>query len=172
MKIGIIGPTNVTRFCEQINIDPVTYMAKITDLANLIAEKGHEIIIVPHKDSVSEFFALEYKKADGNNAIGMIPMDDIEHGIDMLDQECCDEIINCVSWRNQPETLAIESDMLISLGFSAGTMTEIYATKYYPKDKKIKVIIIEDFITLNLPIESIIDLNLNYVKLKEVFNRL
>ena len=68
------------------------------------------------------------------------------------------------AWRNQPEKLAESADLFICLGFGAGTLVEIFMTKYFP----VKVVIIEDFITSKLPKESERDIDVRYLKASEV----
>ncbi|MBR9690655.1 hypothetical protein GOV08_03140 [Candidatus Woesearchaeota archaeon] len=165
MKIGIVGPTKVKKFCKIINMDVFAYVNEIVKIVKTIVSLGHELVLVPEKGSVSDTVAVEYKKQGGKKVYGIIPMDDTEFGIDKLNQEVADEIINCCTWRNQAPTIVVESDILLSFGFGTGTLGEIMGTKYY---KKIKTIVIEDFITQRLPIESKRDVKIEYVKTKDV----
>lgn len=164
MKIGIIGPSNVKAFCKAKGVDEAGYLKEVEMLAKTIALTKNEIIIVPQKKSISEIFAKEYTKSGGVKVFGLIPMDDTEFGIEKLDEENCDEIINCVTWRNQAACLAENSKILLCLGFGAGTLGEICITKHF----KAKVIVIEEFITQRLPKEAERDLDIAYIKLEEI----
>lgn len=164
MKIGVIGPSDVKSFCKSIGMDSSRYISKVVDIAKSVALTGNEILVVPVEKSISETFAVEYKRFGGKRVIGVIPMDDTEFGIEKINQDIVDEIINCVTWRNQPEKLAESSDALLCIGFGAGTLTELFVTKYF----KAKVIVIEDFITQKLPREAERDLDIIYLKSNEV----
>ncbi|MBS3079813.1 hypothetical protein J4218_06840 [Candidatus Pacearchaeota archaeon] len=56
MRIGIIGPSKL-QSVEDVNSDAKKL---IEGLARLVAESGHEIVVVPDKGSASEFFAQEF----------------------------------------------------------------------------------------------------------------
>jgi predicted Rossmann-fold nucleotide-binding protein len=164
MRIGIIGPSNVKAFCKASGMDENDYINEVLITAKTIAETKNKIIVVPQKKSISEIFAKEYKKSGGAKVFGLIPMDDTEFGIELLDEETCDEIINCVTWRNQVACLSEKSDLLLCLGFGAGTLGEICITKYF----RSKVIVIEEFITQRLPKEAERDLDVKYIRLKDI----
>jgi len=80
-----------------------------------------------------------------------------------------DKEINCGTWRNQPEKLDEESDILICLGFSPGSLIEISYTKWF---KVKKIYIIKEFISQKLPKEINKKLNISYLSLKELKKRL
>ena len=165
MRIGIIGPSKIDIFCKSIELDGKKYLIKINELANILSKFEYDIIIVPQKKSSPLFFAEEFKNISNNKILGIIPLDDTEFGIDYIEEFFCDEIINCGTWRNQPETMCENCDILVCIGFSAGTLIELMYTKYF---KVKKLIVIEDFITSKLPIEINNDINIEYVKLDEV----
>ena len=168
MRIGIIGPSDVEGFCKSTGIDPAAYISKVLDIAKSLSTTNNDIIVVPQKKSVSEVFAVEFKKSGGKKVFGLIPMDDTEFGIERINQDVVDEIINCVTWRNQPEKICEESDVLLCLGFGAGALTEVFMTKYF----KAKVLVIEDFVSQRLPREAEREIDINYVKAFEVLKGL
>src|SRR3989338_11289369 len=115
MKIGILGPSKPKEWYKLMKIKEKDYLEKIKYIANVIANKNHSIVVVPHKDSLSHIFAQYYIDFNGNKVIGVIPLEDTEFGYDYLDKEICDEIINAGTWRNVPETLDEHSDILFTL---------------------------------------------------------
>ena len=166
MKIGIIGPSEIDKFCKATNLSKEYYLNQISPIGNLLAKTKHEIVIVPDKRSISYHIANIYKENCGDKIIGIIPMDDHEFGIENIDENIVDEIINCVTWRNQAPSFVQNCDILLSFGFGCGTVTEIMSTKHW----KLKVYIIEEFITSKLPKEIERDIELIYIKKEEVKN--
>ena len=154
MKIGIIGPSKLKDYF------------KISNVAKIIASTKNEIVLTPDKSSTSEYFAKEYLKEGGKKVFSIIPLDDKEFGYDWVNLEL-GEKINCGTWRNQPEKLNEECDVIVCLGYSAGGLAEIAYTKWFPKSKAKKpVYIIEELISGKLPSE--IDLDLRYVSINEL----
>ena len=160
MKIGIIGPSKL-EYVEEINSDSKDIIKK---LAGEIAESGNEIVVVPDRGSVSEFFGLEYEKNKGKQVYSMIPLDDKEFGYDWVNSGLGKKI-NCGSWRNQPEKLNEETDVLVCLGYSTGGMIEIGYSKWF---KKKPVYIIKELISGELPKDVFRDLDIRYVSIEEI----
>lgn len=169
MRIGIIGPAHVDKFCKLLGFKKEEYLDKVCDIAEHIANTGHEIMIVPHKKSVSEQFARAYQRNDGKKTIGIFPLDDIERGFDFLNQELVDEHINSGTWRNLTETIDENSDILLCFGLTPGTVTEICQTKWY---KVKKIYIIEDFISRKLPEEINAKLRIEYIAYDEIAKKI
>ncbi|MFH1054063.1 MAG: hypothetical protein V1740_06615, partial [Candidatus Woesearchaeota archaeon] len=163
--IGILGPVNIDIFCKVLKLKRLDYLNQINELAGKIAKGKHSIVIVPHKGSIQSIFTQYYKRCKGRKVIGIIPKDDTEWGIDYLDQEICDEIVDAGTWRNSPEKLDEESDILVCLGFGPGTIVEIGHTKWFKVDK---IYIIKDFITQKLPDEINGQLPIEYISLEDL----
>ena len=154
MKIGIIGPSKLKEFY------------KITQIAKKIASLKHEIVLTPDNGSSSEHFAREYLNSGGKKVYEVVPLDDKEFGYSWVNLEL-GEKINCGTWRNQPEKLNEECDVLLCLGYSAGGLAEIAYTKWFPKGRAKKPIyIIEELISAKLPSE--IDLDLRYISFEDI----
>ncbi|MFC1681999.1 hypothetical protein ACFL0X_00060 [Nanoarchaeota archaeon] len=154
MRIGIIGPSELKDFY------------KIKQVAEIVAKLKHEVVLTPDKGSTSEFFAKEYLNAGGKKVFEVVPLDDKEFGYDWVNLEL-GENINCGTWRNQPEKLNEECDVLVCLGYSAGGLAEIAYTKWFPKGKvKKPVYIIEELVSGKLPSE--IKLDLRYVSIGDL----
>ena len=159
MKIGIIGPSKL-QYAEDINKKAKDI---ITQIAQLLAQSKHEIIAVTDKDSTSEFFLQQYKENNGKNSFILVPKDDKEFGYDWLNLELGKQI-NCGTWRNQPEKLNEETDLMICLGYSAGGLAEIAYSKWFnPKP----ILIIKELITTQLP-KELKKLDLRYVSYKDI----
>lgn len=158
MKIGIIGPSNVN-YLEELNSNAKKIL---TDLA--IVLKEHEIFITPDKGSVSEFFAQEYTKNNGKKVYEILPLDDKEFGYDWVNTEL-GESINCGTWRNQPEKLNEETDILICVGYAVGALIEIAYSKWF---KPKQVYIINELVSGKLPMEIEKSLKLNYISSSEI----
>ena len=154
MKVGIIGPSKLKEFY------------KIKKVAEIIAKLKHEVVLTPDRGSSSEFFAKEYLNAGGKKVFEIIPLEDKEFGYEWVNVELGKKI-NCGTWRNQPEKLNEECDVLVCLGYSAGGLAEIAYTKWFPKGKAKKpVYIIEELVSGKLPEE--IDLDLRYISVEDL----
>ncbi|MCK5613283.1 hypothetical protein KAR91_66030 [Candidatus Pacearchaeota archaeon] len=154
MRIGIIGPSKLRD------------KTLILEASRIIAEKGVEIVMTPDKGdfSTGECFALEYSKNNGKKIYEVIPEDDEEFGSGWLNKEL-GEIINCGTWRNQPEKLNEECDAFLCLGYSAGALIEICYSKWFNKKS---VYILKELINSELPKEIEESLDLKYVSLAEL----
>lgn len=159
MRIGIIGPTKLNSL-EEINKNAVKI---IKGLSKLIAESGNEIVVTPDKGSVSEFFAKEYLNQGGKKVYCIVPLEDKEFGYGWLNLEL-GENINCKSWRNQPEKLNEETDMLLGLGYAEGVLIEIAYSKWF-KPKPVKII--RELVSEKLPEDSVKKINLEYISYKK-----
>lgn len=150
MKIGIIGPSKLRN--EKL-------VLKVAEIL-----KNYEVVLTPDKGSVSEFFAKEYLKLNGKKIFEVVPEDDKEFGYSWLNVDL-GEKINCGTWRNQPEKLNEETDVLISLGYSVGGLIEICYSKWFNKKP---VYILREFIDCELPKELEDSLDLKYIEINEL----
>jgi hypothetical protein len=151
MRIGIIGPSKIVEGKKEL----------IVKLAKLVA--GHEIVVTPDKGSSSEFFAQEYLESGGKKVYSVIPLDDKEFGFDWVNTELGKQI-NCGTWRNQPEKLNEECDILLCIGYAVGVLAEIAYSKWF---KPKKVYIINELVSGKLPKEVEASLNLKYISVEE-----
>jgi hypothetical protein len=158
MRIGIIGPSKLS-YVEEINSESKKIISEISKIL-----KDKEILIVPDKNSSSEFFAKEYLKNNGKKVYSIIPLDDKEFGISWLDLDI-GENINCETWRNQPEKFNEECDILLCIGYATGVLIEIAYSKWFNKKK---VYIIKELVSKELPKDSVRDLNIKYISYKDI----
>jgi len=150
MRIGIVSPSKL----------------KNEKLVSKVAEmlKDYEVVLTPDKGSVSEYFAQEYLKLGGKKVIEIVPLDDKEFGYSWINLDF-GENINCSTWRNQPEKLNEECDVLVCLGYSTGGLIEICYSKWFNKKS---VYILKEFIDVGLPKELEASLDLNYIGIDEL----
>ncbi len=154
MRIGVIGPSKLKDFY------------KIERVAKIVAELKHEIVLTPDGGSTPEFFAKKYLDFGGIKVYEIVPLDDKEFGYSWVNLDL-GEKINCGTWRNQPEKLNEESEVLLCLGYSAGGLAEIAYTKWFPKGKAIKpVYVIQELVSGKLPNE--INLDIRYISIDEL----
>ena len=126
MNIGIIGPTK-PKWSKKL-------FGFVEGTAEILAEEGHSVVLTPDEGSTAEYFAKAFQKA-GGKVIGVIPFKDREWGYEWLDLKACSQTIDCETWRNLPETLVGNSDILIAFGLSPGTMIELCYTKWFEVKK-------------------------------------
>lgn len=169
MKIGILGPSKPKDWYKLMRVKEKDYLEKIKYIANVIANKNHSIVIVPHKDSLSHIFARYYLDFNGNKVIGIIPKEDEEFGYDYLDEEICDEIIDAKTWRNVPESLDENSDILLVLGLGPGIFVEIGQVKWF---KVNKIYVIKEFISQPMHKELTYKLPIEEISLEELENKI
>ena len=155
MRIGIIGPSKLKKEKE------------ISKVVKIIADFGNEVVLTADRGSSSEFFGKKYLELGGKKIYSIIPLDDKEFGNGWVER--IGEIINCGTWRNQPEKLNEECDVLVSLGYSAGGLIEICYSKWF---KKKPVYILKEFIDSELPKELEDSLNLKYLSIDELGKKL
>jgi len=160
MRIGIIGPSKISSL-EKVNRK---YEAILLDIARQVANSNKEIMGVPDKGSVSEFFMKSYIDLGGEKVFSLIPLDDKEFGYDWVNNSL-GEKVNCKTWRNQPEKLNEECDVLLCLGYSVGGLAEIAYSKWF---KPKPIYIIKELISDRLPEEIQNGIDLRYISVDDV----
>jgi len=151
MKIGIIGPSKLRE------------KELVSQVAKIVSKSEQEVVLTADKGSSSEYFANEYLNSGGKEVFSVIPLKDREFGNSWVER--IGKIIDCDSWRNQPEKLNEEYNMLISLGYSVGGVIEIGYSKWFGKHS---VYIIKEFISERLPKEFEGSLDLRYISIVEL----
>ena len=91
-------------------------------------------------------------------------MDDKEFGYSWVNVDL-GENINCGTWRNQPEKLNEETDLLLCLGYSVGVLAEIAYTKWF---KPKPVYIVRELVSRELPKEINERLDLRYISISQL----
>ncbi len=155
MKIGIIGPNTIKNEIEERK-------ALLFEFAKIISKFNKEIVLTPDKGSLLEFFGNKYKEFGGKKIWIVAPMkDDAEKYVNLG----LGEVIDCETWNKQPSKFSEETDLFICVGYSAGVLSEIGASKYFnPK----KILIIKDFIKSELPPEINQSMDIEYFSIENL----
>jgi len=171
MKIGIIGPGEVEKYCKNAGLDVEKYKERVNKIAEIIARLKHDIVVTPDKGSTSELFAQAYKQTKGRKINVLVPLEDKEFGYSWVNKKIADEVISCKTWRNQPEAMCENSDLLVCIGWGGGTLCEMYYTRWMGKVRAIYVI--SELIDVKLPksLEKGYKI-LEYVKLSDLEKKL
>lgn len=164
MRIGVLGTTSMQKNTEMLGKSLQEYQKFLDKVAVILARLEAEIIVVPDKGGTSEHVALRYLKEGGKKVTGIIPLQDKEFGYEWLNREILNEEIDCLTWRNAPEKLCEESDLMLALSYGPGVLIEICYTKWF----KSKVIVLEEYVSGKLPIEAEKGLEIKYIRLKEL----
>ena len=154
MNIGIIGPNKLPYFEKEEN-----RKQKLIRLVEILKNFNLKLVLTPDKNSLLEFFGKECLKRN-IKIIEIVPLNSSDYkkylNVDL------GEIISCDDWRKQPSIFSENCDFFICIGYSAGTLSEIGASKYFnPK----KIIILKDFILEKLPKEINKEFDIEYIKL-------
>lgn len=164
MKIGILGG-DVKELSKALRKEPEQLYLVLRKIAEHLAISENDLVAIPEQGSMSEFVAEVYRENDGNKIIGIIPMQDKEFGVSEINTPVCDEMVNSGTWCNSASVLIKRSDMILCLGFSPRSVIELCSTRWYPKEK---VYVIDDLITQRLPMEIQNQLNISYIRLREL----
>ena len=163
MKVGIIG-SNIKEQSKALRKEPEELYLILRSVAEHLASSS-DLIVIPEQGSSSEFIAEVYRENDGTKIVGIIPMQDKEFGVSEINTPICDEMVNSGTWSNSGPTLIKRSDIILCLGLSPRSVIELCFTRWYPKEK---ILVADDLVTQRLPIEIQNQLNINYIKLKEL----
>lgn len=166
MIIGIIGPSKLEDMIKAIGKSEEEVKGIFSRVATILAEKGYGIVLTADKGSSSEFIANKYLEAGGKKVYSIIPLDDKEFGYSWVNTELGDTI-NCGTWENQPERLVKESNALVCVGYSEGSIIETCYTKWFKR----RVHLINELISGKLPRE-LNELDLNYVSIEELKDKI
>jgi len=169
MRIGILGPTRVKEFCERLGVEESEYLYFLEKIAERLASTSHEIIVMPASGTAQGLIASAYKDLGGKKVVGIVPRDDTEWGIRDVDETIADDIINCGTWRNQPEKFCEESDVLLVVGLAPGAMIEICYTKWF---KVKRVFLMRDFMSQKLHPEIEKDIPVEYISIQDLKDKI
>ena len=133
MRIGIIGPTDIDVTSRSAGLDPATCKSTAKAAGEELARRGCTMVVVPDR-GVALLAAQAYQAADGPRLIGIIP-----HGGTSaqatatkcdVHRHLCQETDEDLGWTEQHERICQLSDVLLAIGLSCGTMSEIAWTKW------------------------------------------
>jgi hypothetical protein len=133
MRIGIIGPTNIQRTSMAAGRDPAACERAAKEAGEWLAAHGHDLVVVPDR-GVGPLAAEAYHAAGGRRLIGIVP--DGGTSYQAATSRCnesrhlCNEIVDDLDWTEQHERICQLSAVLLCIGISCGTMSEIAWTKW------------------------------------------
>lgn len=165
MRIGIIGPTSFKERYEIFGSSEEKAKEIISKIAEIVSKRDYQVNVCADYGSVSEFFIEKYLKNKGKKVFSFVPLDDKKFGYKFVNNKI-GEVINCGTWETQPERLVENSEALICLGYSAGTLIEVFYSKWFGRVKKMPVYIIKELVSGKLPKEVESNLNLRYISYK------
>ncbi len=166
MRISITASGDSKKILRYSKISEQELEKLVNDLAKLLADKGHEIIIIPSK-GLSYEIAKAYKKYGGKKVIGLVPARDKKYGIKHLESQLniLDEKIELDTWYETSSELAASGDICIVIGISPGIMRIISPLKYKYKFKQASTKLIWFRNTISSPIHPEIeeDIPITYI---------
>ena len=128
----------------------------ISNSAKVIAEAGHEIVIIPDRGIPLEFAKL-YKRFGGRIVYGLIPAEDKKYGIRHIEKNLnvIDKQLKEKSWYDVDGEIASKGELCIIFGMSPGIVREFSVLKYHYRylNCKTKVLWFENTISRKLPDE-------------------
>jgi hypothetical protein len=156
--VGVIGPTNVELIESVVPLAPGTLEGAARRIGAFLAKNSFGLVSVPDR-GVGLWVLEGYRSSGGNNSLALSPT-----GADTLDN-CKDltprhvskanQVRTDLSWEEAPAQMVRESDCLVCIGISCGTIIELAWTKWI---RRFPVIVVESFIT-GLPIEVMSEIN-------------
>jgi predicted Rossmann-fold nucleotide-binding protein len=136
--IGIIGPTNLRRIAAASGIPEQTYRDAALAAGAVIARRRAILAMVPDR-GIAMSGLQGYSSAQGQWTIGLVPeggpSDAVATANCLENAAVCDEIIGGFTWHHQHAALCELSDLMVCVGLSCGTMTEIAWTKWVRKPR-------------------------------------
>lgn len=138
----------------------------IRGLGKLIAEKGHELVIIPDRGIPSEVAKI-YKESGGKKVCGVVPTKDKKYGIAHIRPylHLLDKRIEVDSWYDADGEVAGAGDVCIVVGMSPGIMREVTVLKYHYRylNSKTKLIWFKNTISSPIPKEIEEEIPIKYV---------
>jgi predicted Rossmann-fold nucleotide-binding protein len=171
VRIGIIGPTDIHITSKAAGLDPAVCEALARAAGENLARHGHTLVLVPDR-GVALLAAETYRAAGGPRLIGILP-----HGGTSSQTKAsrcddhrglCHETIEDLYWTEQHERICQQSDVLLCIGLSCGTLSEIAWTKWVGNTP---VVVVRSLVS-GIPPEMMAETDLYWVENLEDFNRL
>ncbi len=166
MKISILGTGDLTKIPRFTKISEKELKKFITDLGKLIAQKGHELVIIPDRGIPIEV-AKAYKQNKGKKLYGIVPRKDKKFGTKHIRPylNLIDESIEVDSWYDANGEIAASGDVCIVIGMSPGIMAEIALLKYHYRyfKSKTRLVIFRNTISSPIPKEIEEEISITYI---------
>jgi len=166
MKISILGTGDLTKIPRHTKIKEKELRKLIECTAELIARKGHELVIVPDKGIPAEIARI-YKEKGGKKVYGLIPVKDTKYGIEHLKPflHLVDERIELDHWYDVDGEIAAAGKVCIVFGLSPGIIREVAVLKYHFKylKCKTKVLWFKNTLSQKIPKEIEEEIPITYI---------
>ena len=170
VRVGIIGPTSIEVTARAANLDPAACQSAARAAGEGLAQRGCALVVVPDR-GVALLAAQAYRAAGGRQLIGIIP-----HGgtpAQAAASRCrdhrhlCHQVVEGLTWTAQHERICQLSDVLLCIGLSCGTLSEIAWTKWVGATP---VVILRPTVS-GIPPEMAAETELHWVEHLEAFYR-
>ena len=166
MKVSVLGTGDLTKIPRFTKVSKEELKGIIKELGKLIAEKGHELIIIPDIGIPVEV-AKAYKASDGKRVYGIVPTKDKRFGTKHIQPylHLLDEQIEVDSWYDADGEIAAAGDVCIVVGMSPGIMREVSVLKYHYRylNSKTKLIWFKNTISSPVPKEIEEEIPIKYI---------
>lgn len=133
MRVGVIGPTDIERTAMAAALDPTACERTAREAGAELARQGYDVVVVPDR-GVGLLVAEAYRMACGPLLIGIVPSGGTpgQEATNRCEQHrhLCDEVVGELQWTEQHERICKLSDVLLCIGLSCGTISEIAWTKW------------------------------------------
>jgi len=155
MRISLLGAGDLTKIARFTNLSEQELENLIEKIAKLIAEKNHEIIIIPNRGIPLEIAKI-YKENGGKRVFGVVPIKDKDYGLAHIKEflPLIDEKIGVDSWYDADGKIAASGDICIVVGLSPGVMRAMTALKFHYKYKNCKTKLVVFRTALSSPIQE------------------
>jgi len=157
MRVAVIGPTDIKSTAQVVGITEDEFIRSAQETGKLLAELGHILVIVPDQ-GVAIIAAETYRKNWGRKVIGIIPKLDRDFPWEHLHQNLCDETVENLDWYQTLAEIGKISDIIVCLGLSCGSISEIAWTKWFKR----RIIIVRNLIS-GFPPEIAKDVDVKFV---------
>jgi len=166
MRISVLGTGDMTKIPRYCDVSEEELKKIITKVAEMIAKKEHELVIIPDRGIPLEI-AKMYKEHGGKKLLGFVPTKDKRYGIKHIEPNLhlLDEQIEVDSWYDADGEIAAAGDVCIVIGISPGIMREITVLKYHYRYLKSKTRLVWFRNTISSPIAKEIEeeIPINYI---------
>ena len=167
-RIGIIGPTSIEVTSRAAHLDPAACESAARAAGEGLAKRGYALVLVPDR-GVALLAAEAYRAAGGRRLIGIVP-----HGGTSAQaatsccqehRRLCHETVEDLTWTGQHERICQLSDVLLCIGLSCGTLSEIAWTKWVGNTP---VVILRSLVS-GIPPEMAAETDLHWMEDLETF---
>lgn len=153
MRVVVLGTGDLTKIPRFTKVSHEKLRELVDSVARLLAEKGHELVIIPDRGIPVEV-ARVYKQHGGRRVWGVVPTKDKIYGTKHIEPNLhlLDKRIEVASWYDADGTIAASGDVCIVFGMSPGIMREFTVLKYHYRYLKCKTKVIWFRNTISAPI--------------------